>query len=138
MNGLPTLSFPRLNTVVRDFKINDMTSLINVQLPVIQTIGDDGSGNSLTFNLNTDGLVTFNIGSSLKSVTKNVTFTSCALNVTSVNNLLIALAALNGTGGTTLYTGNTVTITGTSATPTGAGLTAKATLIAAGNTVTTN
>jgi hypothetical protein len=64
--------------------------------------------------------------------------TSCALNQASVDDLLVRLAALDGTGLTTAYSSKTVTILGTSAAPSATGLAAKATLAARGCTVTHN
>jgi hypothetical protein len=65
--------------------------------------------------------------------------TGMALNQTSVDGILVSLAALNGTGGTTAYSSHTVNLSGgTSSTPSSIGLTAKTTLVARGCTVTTN
>jgi hypothetical protein len=64
--------------------------------------------------------------------------TSCALNQTSVDNILVQLAKLDGTNGTTLLSNRTITITGTSSAPSATGNAAKATLVARGCTVTTN
>jgi len=55
-----------------------------------------------------------------------------------INNILVVLAALDGTNGTTAYgTGKVVTLTGAQGAPTGAGATAKTTLQARGVTVNT-
>jgi hypothetical protein len=67
-----------------------------------------------------------------------VRITSAALNQASVDSILVALAALDGTNGTTIFSNRIVTITGTSATPSATGLSAKATLVARGCTVTNN
>jgi hypothetical protein len=83
-------------------------------------------------------LNTFTLGSTIKSVGGNVTITSAALTQASVDSILVRLAALDGTNGTTAYSSKTVTITGTSATPSATGLAAKAVLVARGCTVTTN
>lgn len=56
-----------------------------------------------------------------------------------IDAILVRLAALDGTGGTTSYDNNLVNLAGgTNASPGVAGLAAKATLIGRGNTVTTN
>lgn len=56
----------------------------------------------------------------LKNHQGNVTFTSTALNSTSVDNLLAVYAYMDGNNGTTSYgTGRTISMTGTSAVPTG-------------------
>jgi hypothetical protein len=61
------------------------------------------------------------------------------LDAASVNGILVSLAALDGTNGTTAYSSKTILLNGgTSATPSGAGITAKATLVARGCVVTTN
>ena len=61
-----------------------------------------------------------------------------SVGVASVDDLLVRLAALDGTGLTTAYSSKTVTIRGTSAAPSATGLAAKATLAARGCTVTHN
>lgn len=132
---LTTLNLPALTTILGSgLSPFGMPALIAVTLPAIVTINgninfSDGAETALT---------TFTLGSTLKSVTGNVLFPSSALDQASVDNILIRLAALDGTAGTTLYTGHAVTITGTSATPSAPGLAAKATLISRSNTVTTN
>ena len=107
-------------------------ALINFSLPAIITLNS-------TFQITAANLVTFSFGSTLLKVGGNVTITNAKLDVTSVNSILVSLAALDGTGGTTAYSSKTVNLSGgTSATPTGAGATAKTTLIGRGCTVTTN
>lgn len=80
------------------------------------------------------------LGTSLKKVASGVIITGASLSQSSVDNVLIRLAALDGTGGTTLYTGSKVINLsgGTSSAPSAAGITAKNTLVARGVTVTTN
>jgi len=69
----------------------------------------------------------------------NITFNNCALSEASVNGILILLASLDGTDGTTLSENGSINLTnGTSAAPSGAGLTAKATLLARGFTISHN
>ena len=83
----------------------------------------------------------FTLGATLKSCGTGMdfTFTGAALTQASVDGILESLAALDGTGGTTAFSGVTVDLSGgTSATPGSAGLTAKATLVGRGCTVTTN
>lgn len=134
MPSVESISFPELTDVeAPGISIYTMVALTTVLLPALVNV------DSIQFSLQTPNLSVFTLGTGvLKSVAGNIVLTSCALDQTSVNNLLIALAALDGTDGTTLYSGHTVAITGTSAAPTGAGATAKATLISAGNSVTTN
>lgn len=130
---LTSLSFPALTDIpspgVEMLNMSGLTTLLFTALVNVD---------ELIFPFGMGALTSFSVGTGLKSVGGDVNFTAGALDVTSVNNLLIALAALDGTNGTTLYTGHTVTIGGTSAAPTGAGATAKAALISAGNSVSTN
>jgi hypothetical protein len=61
------------------------------------------------------------------------------LDQASVDGILVRLAALDGTNGTTAYSSKTILLNGgTSATPSATGIAAKATLVARGCTVTTN
>jgi hypothetical protein len=84
-------------------------------------------------------LVTFSMGATLKSVGGNWTMTGMKLDQASVDGILVSLAALDGTGGTTAYSSKTVNLSGgTSATPSATGLAAKAVLVARGCTVTNN
>ena len=112
-------------------------ALTSFTMPVIEVIGSS-SGSSIGFISNSTSLATFTMGSSLRRVEGSVVFTFAALLVASVDDILVRLAALDGTGLTTAYSTKTVTITGTSATPSATGLAAKATLVARGCTVTHN
>jgi hypothetical protein len=86
-----------------------------------------------------NNLATFSMGSGLKVVGGNVSFSGCALNQASVDGVLVSLAALDGTGGTTAYSSKTVTLSGgTNATPSATGLAAKAVLVGRGCTVNNN
>ena len=114
-----------------------MASLTTLTFPAIEVIGDV-SGISIKIVSGTGALSTFTLGSTLRRVNADVQLTSCALLVASVDGVLVRLAALNGTGLTTTYNNKNVTITGTSATPSATGLSAKATLVARGCTVTHN
>lgn len=129
MAALPSLSLPALTDI--GFTQITMTVLTSLSLPALKNI----AGAAI---FNTPALTTLTINSGLLSVSGNVIFNACALNQASVDGLLVRLAALNGTGGTTSYDGHTVTIGGTSATPSATGLAAKATLEGRGNTVTVN
>ena len=61
------------------------------------------------------------------------------LNQASVDSILVSLAALDGTNGTTAYSSKTILLNGgTSSAPSATGLAAKATLQARSCTVTTN
>jgi hypothetical protein len=110
-----------------------MASLTSFTLPAIVSMA------GITVSSGTAALATLTLGSTLKNVGANVSITSAALSQASVDGILVRLAALDGTGGTTAFsTPRTVTITGTSSTPSATGLTAKATLVARGVTVTHN
>jgi hypothetical protein len=126
------------------FKPHNFAALTSMTFPSIEVMG----ATVLTgfpvvdFFTGTPLLNTFTFGPSLKQVGNsgwgNIRFTSCALLVASVDHILVRLAALDGTNGTTTFNGRTVTITGTSATPSSNGLAAKATLVSRGCTVTHN
>lgn len=93
-----------------------------------------------TFNMPTTSasLSSFTFANTLKSFGANFVTTSNSLNQASVDNILVRLAALDGTNGTAAYSNKTVTITGGAATPSATGLAAITTLQARGCTVTTN
>jgi hypothetical protein len=65
--------------------------------------------------------------------------TGMKLDQASVDGILVSLAALDGTNGTTAYSNKTVNLSGgTSSAPSATGLAAKATLVGRGCTVNTN
>jgi len=142
MAALTSLSLPALKTVTQGFSPGVMVQLSSITVPVIERIGTTvTSGNVISLNNITPRLTTFQLPSTLKQVGNgagNVVITSAALNQASVDNILVRLAALNGTNGTTAFSSRVVTITGTSSTPSATGLAAKATLVARGCTVTNN
>jgi hypothetical protein len=119
-----------------------MASLTSISIPVIERIGTNiASGSVLSLISGLAALSTFQLPSTLKQIGNgagNVVITSAALNQASVDSILVRLAALDGTNGTTLFSSRVVTITGTSSTPSATGLAAKATLVARGCTVTNN
>jgi hypothetical protein len=138
---ITTLSFPALTSLGGAFYPVSCAALTSVSLPAIQVIGATTTSGSLINLYLTPLLTTFTLGASLKRVGLgggNVVFTTCALTQASVDGVLVSLAALDGTNGTTTFNGRTVTISGTSATPSSSGLAAKATLVARGCTVTHN
>jgi hypothetical protein len=152
IDALQTMSLPAFVGGEIAWTANALTSL---SLPLYEDDGGSGfllTANSLTtlslpsvvsidfgINMVAASLQTFSLGSTLKSVGSDVSIAGAALNQASVDGVLVRLAALNGTGGTTSYDGFTVDLSGgTSATPGATGLTAKATLEGRGNTVTVN
>jgi hypothetical protein len=106
---LTSISFPTLDRAT-SFFLNDNTSLTTVSLP-----------------------------SGLLRVDGNFIAANCALSQASVNAILVRLAALDGTAGTTSYDNKTIDMTlGTSAAPSAPGLAAKTTLEGRGCTVNVN
>jgi len=142
LSALTSFSFPALTTVGGNFSPSTMAALTSLSVPVIERIGTTlTSGSVISITSSTSALSTFQLPSTLKQVGNgggNVVITSAALNQASVDSILVRLAALDGTNGTTLFSTRTVTITGTSSAPSATGLAAKATLVARGCTVTTN
>lgn len=133
MTLLTTLNLSSLATLAGDFTPSGMTSLPALDLSALATLAGDVGLSGMT------SLTTLTITSALKSVGGNFNMFGCALNQASVDSILVRLAALDGTGGTTSYDGHTVNLGGgTNATPSATGLTAKATLEGRGNTVTVN
>lgn len=107
-------------------------SLATLSLPALTTV-------TSTFTITAANLVTFSMNTGLLNIGGNFTMTGMKLNQASVDGILVRLAALDGTGGTTSYNNRTVNLSGgTSSAPSATGLTAKATLQARGCTVTTN
>ncbi len=140
--ALTSLSLPALTAVGGNFGPSSMAALTSLSVPAIERIGTSvTSGNAIQINSGTGALTTFTLPATLKQVggtAGNVTITSAALDQTSVDSILIRLAALDDTGGTVAFSNRSVTITGTSAAPSSTGLAAKATLVARGCTVTHN
>jgi hypothetical protein len=132
---LKEINLPKAKVVTLSLT-NTKSYLTDIYLPSIEWLTSTVA-NSLTINT-TPALVNFYLGESLKGTSGNFIISICALNQASVDNILIRLAALNGTNGTIYYRQRIVTITGTSAAPSVAGLAAKALLTARGCTVTTN
>ena len=156
-NGTSSLSLPSLKTVFSGGIIIG-AAVTSVSFPVLQNIISTG-GNAITItgpvtalvlpSIRTIGgpviatsisaLTTVTLGSGLLAVNGNVNFAGCALNQASVDNILVRLAALDGTNGTVAYSNRTVSLNaGTNATPSATGLAAKAVLVARGCTVTNN
>lgn len=112
---------------------DDFSAAVTLAFPALITLADGISA------LTAPNLVHFSIGSTLKSVGGDVLIAGAALDQTSVDDLLVLLASLDGTNGTTSYDSHAIDLSGgTSATPGVTGLAAKATLVGRSNTVTTN
>ena len=126
-----TVDLNSLSTIGTNFALTAAT-LTTLSFPALVSVGT-------TFVITAANLVTFSIGSTLKNIGGNFTMSGMKLNQASVDSILVSLAALDGTNGTTAYSGRTILINGgTSAAPSATGLTAKTTLQARGCTVTTN
>lgn len=137
MASLTTLSFPSL-TNTGDLSPNTMASLTTFSFPALTTINGTFSPSSMGALANVTLGASPSTPSGLKSVGGNVTIVG-NLSQASVDHILVQLAALDGTSSTVPYSNLTVTLAGgTNATPSLTGLTAKATLVARGCTVTNN
>jgi hypothetical protein len=141
-----SLTFTNLQTIYGNFTIGTSSpSLTSISFPSIVRIANGGTPTTaIALNTsNTAALTTFTLGSGLLQVgttgtAGSVVITSAALTQASVDNILVRLAALDGTNGTTTFSSRVVTITGTSSTPSATGLAAKTTLQGRGCTVTNN
>lgn len=107
--GLTVVSFPALTTVAFDINFDFTFSLTEASFPSLLSLGGD---------------FTFNGG---------------GLNQASVDAMLVKLASLDGTAGTTSYDNHSVFLNGgTNAIPSATGLAAKTTLEGRGNSVSIN
>jgi hypothetical protein len=126
-----TATFTSLQTVGGAVSAS-FAALATLTFPAIVSFGS-------TVTFVAANLVTFSMGATLKSVGGNWSMAGMKLDQASVDGILVSLAALDGTGGTTAYSSKTVNLSGgTSATPSATGLAAKAVLVARGCTVTNN
>ena len=131
VNAATTISLPALSVTGGALSIT--ANAATITLPSLASV----SGGAVS--IVDPSLVTFSIGAALKLVYGNFTITGAALSQASVDGILVSLAALNGSGGTTTYSGKTINLSGgTSHAPSSVGLAAKATLVARSCIVTTN
>lgn len=131
-NAITTFNSNTLKYISSSLSVasNDFTSLTLNALEIV------GGSISLAPFSGANLFTTFSFNN-IKEVVGNFTTSSgIGLNQTSVDHILVKLAALDGTNGTATYSNKTVTVYG--ATPSATGLAAKATLVARGCTVTTN
>jgi hypothetical protein len=135
LNALTSVDFSSV-AYMAGFNLHS-TSLATLNFPAIVDIGPGGF-----FVSACPALVTFSMGTTLKSVDPDnggFTLTGAALNQASVDGILVRLAALDGTNGTTIFQNVTVDLSGgTSSAPSATGTAAKAVLVGRGCTVTTN
>lgn len=130
---LTTVTLTLLTKTLGTFTVGTNTLLTSIVVPALVTIG------TTLQVFNNPALVNFALPTTLKAIGGNIAISGNALNQTSIDNILVRLAALDGTAGTTAYNTKTIALTGgTNATPSSTGLTAKATLVARGCTVTHN
>jgi hypothetical protein len=163
LTALTSISMPQLSTVGANLTCTNMNNLVSLNLPQLSRIGANInmpttsvpalSGFSLPSITGIVGAIAITptagrfsglfFGTGLRNVGGNVTITNQRLILPSVENILIRLAALNGTAGTTVYgAGRTVNLSGgTSAGVAALGSAAsgaRATLLARTVTVTMN
>lgn len=91
-----------------------------------------------TLSVLTENLTTFDLGDIIKSIGGELQIQKDALTKASVNKLLVTIAALDDTNGTTSYDNKYVTITGDCSPPSATGLAAIVTLEGRGCTVQVN
>lgn len=139
MNSVITINASSLE-FVGSIALGLMSSLTTVSFPSLVTVNGIITITSSTTGSN---LTDFSMGSNLKHVGGNITITGQKLTAASIENILVRLAALDGTNGTISYgTGRTVNLSGGTSSGLSALTTnasnARATLLARGVTVTLN
>jgi hypothetical protein len=132
-SAMTSYSFPKLRECGSFSLAGTKSSLTSINFGALEAMTA-----TVTMPTTSTSLTSFSFGNTLKIFNSNFVTTSNSLNQASVDNILIRLAALDGTGGTIAYSSRTVTITGGAATPSAAGLAAKVILVARGCTVTNN
>ena len=138
LTGLITLSLPVLNSIGGSFAPSGLNALKSLSLPDIKIICKISTG--FAINITAPNLINFSFGISLKQVgyiTGDVII-NCGLNSTSVDNILVSLANLDGTNDTTTFNNRTINLKGANSSPTEIGNTAKTKLILRGCIVNTN
>lgn len=134
-SAMTSYSFPKLKLIESSFTLaGTKSSLTSISFGALEAM----TSTVFTMPTTSTSLTSFSFANTLKIFNSNFVTTSNSLNQASVDNILIRLAALDGTNGTVAYSSKTVTITGGAATPSAAGLAAKAILVGRGCTVTNN
>ena len=154
-NSLTTLDLSSL-VVLASMLPSALNGLTSLNLPKVKTISQLGFASTGCTSISTPSLVSILITSlavpacttwtlptlgTWKICTGNISISSCAFNQATVDNLLSALAYMDGTNNTSAYsTGRTVLITGTSSAPTNLGstTTAGSNFVGTGTTCTVN
>lgn len=127
---LSTLDLSALGTISGELSVNFSPLLTELDLSSLVNCSSVYLGNNTS-------LSSVTLGSLLQAITVDVS--GCALTESVVDAILVELAGLDGTGGTTLYENQTVDLSGgTNAPPSATGLAAKATLEGRGCTVNVN
>jgi hypothetical protein len=139
MNSLVTINAPVLE-YAGSIVLGLMSSLTTVNLPSLVTVN---GAITITSSATGSNLTDFTLGSNLKYIGGNITITGQKLTSSSVENILVKLAALDGTNGTTTYgTGRTINLSGGTSSGISALTTnasnARTTLLARGVTITLN
>ncbi len=129
--GVNSVDFSSLAIVSTDL-IANFAVLGELDFPAIVAIGG-------AITLTAPNMTDFSLGSGLLEVGGDVTMTGMSLDQPTVDGILVSLAALDGTGGTTAYSSHTVNLSGgSSSAPSATGVAAKVTLVGRSCTVTTN
>ena len=127
-------NFSSLVTVNGSINFDNNVSLtVSPTFPLLQTING-------AFTMDNNPLLTSGLSfPALKTLIGNFSLNGCGFDQTTINNLLVKLASLNGSNGTTSYDNSIIYLNGgTNAIPSGAGLAAKTTLEGRGCTVYVN
>jgi hypothetical protein len=139
-----TVNLNALKEVTDALTITPGAASTVISLPNIVSIATKRFQDStLAINIAGTGVTSFTFGTTLKRVgcetAGNVSISNHALTQASVDNILVRLAALDGTNGTYVFKNRYVSVGGgTSSTPSATGLAAKATLVARGCGVSHN
>jgi hypothetical protein len=135
-NSITTLSLPALTTVTSSLTISVPSTITSISFPNLRNIAI-WSTSSGAITVTAPGATTFSLGSLLEiGGTGTIIFTA-PFDQTTTSALLINIAALDGTNGTTTFSSRTITIatSGAFQSLTTDGTTARTTLIARGCTV---
>lgn len=146
------VNFTSLRSVTSSISMAFAPTVTSVSFPALESVYEAGhQGSTSALSITGTGITSVNFSSNLKRIGNGgaaygvaggagiVTLSGLALSQASVNDILVKLAALDGTNGTSLFANRIISLQGgTSAAPSGAGLTAKSTLQARGCTVYTN
>lgn len=134
-SNINTVNLPKTKVLRNLILTGTKANLTSISLPSVEWIA------AITMPTLSPALTSFTLNPGLKafgSTSGNFVTSSNSLNQASVDSILVILASLDGTNGTSIFQARIVTITGGAATPSAIGLAAKAVLTARACTVTTN